>query len=140
DIVDYFDQCIVSAITSSAEEVCGTYKPSVMRATADQFWSSIPDAPSVSDAIRAFKRASRSKTVILTSRSPNIAPADDAVNHFTAVFSQPNPAFQAPDISPYRGVSFASEVDFDTFFKKEDLVYFWEKHPTHVAGGMDGVH
>lgn len=140
DIVDYLDQCIVNAITSSAEEVCGTYKPSVMRATADQFWSSIPDAPSVSDAIRAFKRASRSKTVILTSRSPDVTPADDAVAHFTSVFSQSNPAFQAPDVSPYRGVSFDPEVDFDVFFKKEDLVHFWEKYPTHVAGGMDGIH
>ena len=140
DLVDYLDQCIVSAITSSAEEVCGTYKPSVMRATADQFWSSIPDAPSVSDAIRAFKRASRSKTVTLTSRNPDISPADDAMAHFTEVFSQRNPAFLPPDISPYRGLSFISEVDFDVFFRKEDLIRFWEKYPTHVAGGMDGIH
>lgn len=139
-IVDYVDQAVSQTILFSAEEVCGTYTPSKMRATADQLFASIGDAPSISDAIRAFKRACRSNTVTLTSRDPAITPAQDAVAHFTAVFTQPNPDLLPPAVSPFRGVSFESEIDFDQDFTTDALVQFWSKYPTHVSGGLDGVH
>lgn len=139
-IVDFLDQAISQAILLSAEEVCGTYTPSKMRGTADELFASIQDAPSVSDAIRAFKRACRSNAVTLTSRDPAITPAQDAVLHFTSVFTQPNPDLLPPAVSPYRGVSFESEIDFEQDFTTDALIRFWSKYPTHVSGGLDGVH
>ena len=139
-IVDSLDHAISSAIITAASDVCGTYTPSVIRTTVDRFWSSIPEAPSISDAIRCFKRACRAKTVTLTSRDPDITPADDALRHFSKVFTQTNPDFLPPEVSPYRGVSFASEVDFSVDFGMPALLRFWSKYPTHVAGGTDGVH
>ncbi|KAF8942984.1 hypothetical protein BGZ46_006616, partial [Entomortierella lignicola] len=130
----------IGDVYTSAEEVCGSYTPSVMRATADKFWSSIPDAPTISDAIRAFKNASRTKTVTITSRDDALTAEEDAVNHFSSVFSQSKPEFLPPDVSPYRGSTYASEVDFDIDFTLQKLLKFWHKYPTHVAGGTDGIH
>ncbi|KAF9554730.1 hypothetical protein EC968_009462, partial [Mortierella alpina] len=139
-IVDYLDAAISQAILVSTEEACGSYSPSVMRATPDRYMAMIPEAASVSDAIRAFKRASRSRQVVLTSRDPTITAAQDAVLHYTAVFQQPDPVFVPPETSPYRGRTFESEMLLDTDFTKKSLERFWSKYPTHVAGGLDGIH
>lgn len=139
-IVDQLDAAISTAILVSTEEACGSYSPSAMRATPDRYMAMIPDAASVSDAIRAFKRASRSRQVVLTSRDPTLTAAQDAVLHYTSVFQQTNPALMPPDESPYRGCTFESEVIFDTDFTAKALERFWSKYPTHVAGGLDGIH
>ncbi|KAF9555415.1 hypothetical protein BGW38_009254, partial [Lunasporangiospora selenospora] len=139
-LVDDLDESLVSAIHTAAEEVCGSYVPSVMRATADRLWDTIPDAPSLADAIRTFKRATRAKTVTLTSRDPLISPAEDAVRHFESVFKQTQPEFLPPAVSPYRGRSFESESSCIESFNATAISKFWEKYPAHVSGGDDGVH
>ncbi|KAG0076633.1 hypothetical protein BGZ93_003923, partial [Podila epicladia] len=139
-LVDHLDSCISSAILTAAEEACGSYKPSAVRASSDKLFASLPTAPTLSAAIRTFKRACRSKTVTLTSRDPDISPADDAALHYKAVFTQTDPRFIPPAQSPYRGVTFVPEIDFDMDFTLPALLNFWRKYPTHVSGGEDGIH
>jgi hypothetical protein len=139
-LVDHIDACLSSAILTSAEEACGSYVPSVIRASPDKLFSSLPMAPTLSAAIRIFKRACRTKSVVLTSRDPEISPAADAVRHFKSVFTQTDPRFLPPVQSPYRGVPFVSEIDFDVDFTLPALLNFWNKYPSHVSGGEDGIH
>jgi hypothetical protein len=139
-LVDHIDSCLSSAILTSAEEACGSYTPSVIRASPDKLFALLPTAPTLPAAIRIFKRACRTKTVTLTSRDPSISPAADAVLHYKSVFTQTDPRFRPPVQSPYRGVSFVSEMDPDVDFTVEALLRFWQKYPTHVSGGEDGIH
>ncbi len=139
-LVDHIDACLTSAILTSAEEACGSYIPSVIRTSPDKLLASLPTAPTLSAAIRTFKRACRSNTVALTSRDPLISPGADAVLHYKSVFTQTDPRFVPPVLSPYRGVSFASEMDFDLDFTLPALLHFWRKYPSHVSGGEDGIH
>lgn len=140
DLVDHIDSCLSAAILTAAEEACGSYTPSAVRASPDRMFASLPLLPSLSASIRTYKRACRSKTIALTSRDPNISPAEDAVLHFKTVFTQRDPRFLPPAQSPYRGVSFVTEMDPDEDLNEDGLLRFWSKYPTYVSGGEDGIH
>lgn len=139
-LVDHIDGCLSSAILTAAEESCGSYVPSVIRASPDKLFASLPAAPTLSAAIRIFKRASRAKAVVLTSRDPTITPAADAVLHYKSVFTQPEVRFLPPARSRYRGAPFVPEIDFDDEFTLPALLKFWRYYPSHVSGGEDGIH
>ncbi|KAG0035907.1 hypothetical protein BGZ83_003989, partial [Gryganskiella cystojenkinii] len=139
-LVDHIDSCLSAAILTSAEEACGSYVPSVIRASPDKLFASLPMAPTLSAAIRIFKRGCRTKAVTLTSRDPDISPAADAVLHYKSVFTQTDARFMPPAQSPYRGVPFVVETDFDVDFTLPALLDFWKNYPSHVSGGEDGIH
>ena len=100
EAVDCAEQMILDVVSVIAQECLGSYEVSKARTRPDRMPSVIGKAASITDAIRLYKRGFRVRgvRVWIESRDPLKTPIQDAVDFYSEVFAQPNPAWRPENV------------------------------------------
>jgi len=134
---DYLDFLICSVLQTSLDVTVGNYDANSIQHTND---NSLQLASSISgdEAVRLFARSMRSHRVthILQSRSATTTPAQEALDHFSRLFS----ISSTVSLDDLPLVSFENNAPyFELSITCSDIVKVINSYPKSKSPGMDGL-
>ncbi|KAL1914143.1 uncharacterized protein VTP21DRAFT_11347, partial [Calcarisporiella thermophila] len=143
EMVDLFDDTLLTAVQYAAEETLGSYLPTVARQQQDHLLSKLSTPLSLSEAMRVFKRAQRSTRLDkhINSRNPGRTVEEDVRDHFQHTFQYSSS--QSDDDPPTRIPSTALLGEgkaLATYFTPVNILEFILNYPAHKSPGGDSIH
>ena len=140
-LVNDVDKAILTAVTMVASACLGTYQVAEARRRRDRMPERLENAESVLAAIRLYKRGFRVQNtqVWVESRDPLKTPMVDAVDFYTEIFSQPNPAWRPENL---RGEHFfaVGDAEISGLFDTDSVQELIERYPADKSCGSDSAH
>lgn len=140
-LIDAANSMIVAALQTCGEEVLGTYNASEVRARPDTLNTQLAHSTDGESAIRLYKRQKRQSGPRwkLQSRDASLTPREDVQEHFTSLFSQPNPSLSPSHlrIHPHFGTG---SLTLSSTFSLEAVSNALTWYPSSRSCGADGIH
>lgn len=139
ELVSHLDQLVLDAFALVSASALGVYTVGTVRQSPDRILKLLNQCNAVPEAVKLFKRSQRGSASPMVSRDPNISPAEDAIRHFSDIFTQPNEPLQGlpAAISDHLGSDASA---FAEFFSRHQVSKAIRRYPKTVSCGADSIH
>jgi Reverse transcriptase (RNA-dependent DNA polymerase) len=136
-LIDSCNQLLTTTLTEIAKATVGTHRSGKPKVSVNPPTINHSNQPSAGIAIQAFKNSQKNIRSFICSSRRDLSPTEDAVRHFTELYTSPDGA--VIDSSPSLPTS-PPPLDMLAAFRTSFVKKLIRKYPAHKSGGPDGIH